>query len=148
MQLSFDFDAAPSAPLPSPSIAGTARRTSHGRGRHFSGLAAEEQVKAHYERRGAVCLGERVRTPGGELDLVFAEGTVLVFVEVKRRKVLDAWASPVSPAQWRRLEQAAIHYILERQTQTGIRSFCRFDVALAGPDGSIRIVENARSFDA
>lgn len=45
-----------------------------------------ESVAAHYlEQRGYQVLARNVRTRYGEIDLVAAQGAVLVFVEVKSR---------------------------------------------------------------
>lgn len=74
-------------------------------------------------------------------------GDVLVFVEVKKRSQRHLHDSPISRKQWDRLEKAALHYMVSVQGETGIHPVCRFDVALMAPDGSVDIVENARSFD-
>jgi putative endonuclease len=128
---------------PSRSLAHRRRR---GRTNWQSGAAAEELAARHYEARGATVLERRLRTPEGELDLVIEHQGILVFVEVKRRAaaLLD---SPVTERQWRRLANAALHYMIRAQKETGVQPVCRFDVALAGPDGRLRIIENARSFD-
>ena len=109
-------------------------------------MAAEETAARLYEARGATVLARRLRTAEGELDLVVRQGDVLVFVEVKRRagRLVD---SPVSRRQWQRLENAALRYMMDVQNETGVQPYCRFDVALAGPDGRLRIIENARSFE-
>jgi len=123
------------------------QRHRRGRRNHFSGIAAEETVARRYAWRGDEILGHRVRTPEGELDLVVKSGDVLVFVEVKKRSQRHLYDSPISRKQWDRLEKAALHYMVSVQGETGIHPVCRFDVALVAPDGSVDIVENARSFD-
>ena len=100
-----------------------------------------------YLRKGAKVLGQRVRTPEGELDLIVESGDVLVFIEVKKRRYSQSCDSPISRKQWSRLEKAALHYMMDIQNATGVQPSCRFDVALMGPDGSVEIIENARSFD-
>lgn len=122
------------------------RRRLRGRGNWHSGAAAEEAVARHYTDRGGTVLERRLRTPEGEIDLIVRQGDVLVFVEVKRRAARLA-ESPVSGRQWQRLANAALHYMVGVQNETGVQPACRFDVALAGPDGRLRIIENARSFD-
>ena len=97
--------------------------------------------------RGADVLGQRVRTPEGELDLIVRCGETLVFVEVKKRSRYNLNDSPISRKQWDRLENAALHYMISVQDETGVQPVCRFDVALMAPDGSVDIIENARSFD-
>ena len=122
-------------------------RSWRGRRNHLSGIAAEESVARYYHRRGAELLGQRIRTPEGELDLVMRTGDILVFVEVKKRSRKHLHDSPISRKQWHRLEMAALHYMMKVQDETGVQPVCRFDVALVGPDGGIDVIENARSFE-
>ncbi|MEM7211060.1 MAG: YraN family protein [Pseudomonadota bacterium] len=130
-----------------PQSAGAQTRYRRGRRNHFSGIAAEEAVARLYLARGANVIGQRVRTPEGELDLVVLIGETLVFVEVKKRSRHHLHDSPISRKQWDRLENAALHYMVSVQDETGVHPVCRFDVALVAPDGSVDIIENARSFD-
>lgn len=122
-------------------------RKARGRANLLAGAAAEEVVARHYEAAGGQVLARRWRGPEGEIDLVVMLGGILVFVEVKRRRRPDLPDSPVTPAQWRRLEATAERYMMAHANQTGAMSGCRFDLALAGPDGGVRIIENARTFE-
>lgn len=131
-------------PVASPAVPFSARAR-RGRLNAQSGAAAEDAVARHYAAGGATLLHHRLRTPEGELDLVVEQGGLTVFVEVKRRRA--GAESPVSDRQWRRLENAARHYMMCSQNETGVQPACRFDVALVGPDGRLRIIENARGFD-
>lgn len=123
------------------------RRYHRGRQNHFCGASTEDQVARMYQQKGATIRERRCRTPEGEIDLVTRIGDVLVFVEVKKRKNGAIPDASVSSRQWQRLENAALHYMMEYQKETGVQPFCRFDVALAGRDGAVQIIENARSFD-
>ena len=100
-----------------------------------------------YETRGDRIAARRHRTPEGEIDLIVRSGEHLVFVEVKRRKRLHAFDSPVSEQQWRRLACAALHYVVETSDVTRTQPSMRFDVALVGADAQVSIIENARTFD-
>ena len=130
-----------------PSAGGSAKYH-RGRQNHFCGASAEDQVARLYRRQGATIRDRRCRTPEGEIDIVTQIGDILVFVEVKKRKNAAVSGASVSARQWQRLENAALHYMMQFQKETGVQPFCRFDVALAGRDGAIEIIENARSFDA
>lgn len=123
------------------------KRAWRGRNNYLSGISAEQTVAQGYVRKGAKILGQRVRTPEGELDLIVEFRDVLVFIEVKKRRYSQSCDSPISRKQWSRLEKAALHYMMDIQDVTGVQPSCRFDVALMGPDGSVEIIENARSFD-
>lgn len=116
-----------------------------GRTNWQSGAAAEDWVARHYRALGAAVRHRRLRTPSGELDLVVEQDGLTIFVEVKRCSA--SAEAPVTERQWRRLENAALHYMVLLQNETGVQPVCRFDVALAGSDGQIRIIENARGFD-
>jgi putative endonuclease len=136
------FGAGSAAPVPRPE----SRARRRGRANWRSGAAAEDAVARHYESLGAAVRQRRLRTPEGELDLVLEHDGQIVFVEVKRART--GADDPVGQRQWRRLENAALHYIVCIQNQTGVAPVCRFDVAIAAPDGRLRIIENARSFEA
>lgn len=100
-----------------------------------------------YQRRGAEILDRRHRNEAGEIDLILREGEILVFVEVKRRKNRAELAESITDRQWRRLGLAATQYMMTRSDKTGAVRGCRFDAVLIGADGSLEIIENARSFD-
>ncbi|HUS54094.1 MAG TPA: YraN family protein [Thermohalobaculum sp.] len=61
-------------------------RQRRGRSAYLSGLSAEDQAARAYLKRGAELLARRHRNAGGEIDLIFLEDGILVFVEVKQRK--------------------------------------------------------------
>jgi putative endonuclease len=137
------IDKSRAAPLPA--LPASGRRRHGGQTNWQSGAAAEDAVARQYTAMGATVRHRRLRTPEGELDLVVEQDGQTVFVEVKRSR--GGAESPVTNHQWRRLENAALHYIMRVQNETGVQPVCRFDVALAGPDGQLRIIRNARGFD-
>lgn len=122
-------------------------RARRGRRAHASGLAAEEAAARRYEELGGEILARRARTPHGEIDLIVGFPGLIVFVEVKSRKNQSIAAESVSEIQWRRLEAAALHYMMGLEQKPGTEPDFRFDAALAASDGSLEIIENARSFD-
>lgn len=105
-----------------------------------NGVAAEDAVARHYRNAGGRIEARRWRSREGEIDLVVRTAEGLVFVEVKCGRHA---AEAISERQWRRLEAAALRYTVE--TETG-DACLRFDAAIVGPDGAVRIVENARGF--
>ena len=54
-----------------------------------AGRRAEIAAWLYYSIKGYYCLGRRVRTPFGEIDLVMKRGRRLAFVEVKFRTKRD-----------------------------------------------------------
>ncbi len=57
--------------------------------------------------KGYRVLGQRLRTPFGEVDLAAWKNGVLVIVEVKARKTYDAGAYAVHPQSQQRIGRAA-----------------------------------------
>ncbi|MEO0389107.1 MAG: YraN family protein [Pseudomonadota bacterium] len=117
-----------------------------GRGAELYGHAAEDAAQLFYERRGGRVVARRARTAAGEIDLVVAEGAVLVFVEVKARRTRAAAAAALSPRQIARIGQAAEIWMDAAGTPAG--TDLRFDVVLSDRDGGIEVLENALDFSA
>lgn len=122
-------------------------RRRRGRLAHRAGIAAEEAVARHYEGQGWTIAERRWRAGGpaaaggGEIDLIARRAGEIAFVEVKSGRAAATGRDAITPAQWARLEAAAIRYTLT--TQTGDATL-RFDAAFVGADGAIAVVENAR----
>lgn len=73
----------------------------------------EDLAARFLHRRGWEIYARNVRTPAGEIDIVARDGDTWVFVEVKTRRS-TAWGWPeeaVTPGKWRRLYQAALHWL-------------------------------------
>lgn len=114
-----------------------------GRTGYFNGLAAEDIAARLYLVEGYRLLERRWKCAEGEVDLILGRAGAIVFVEVKARRVRDAAATAITPAQWRRLGEAASRYLAERAPDAA----CRFDVVLIDRAGRPERIENARSFD-
>lgn len=150
-QLAFDFTA-PSPTVPSiaarpitshPHEAGRRARVHRGKVGHLAGLSAEMRISQDYERRGYPLLRSRWRGQGGEIDLIFADGDGLVFVEVKKSRTFDRALERLSRRQILRLFSAAEEFA--GTCPLGSLTDMRFDVALMDDRGMVRIMENALS---
>ncbi len=81
--------------------------------------------------KGYRILRHRYKTHHGEIDLIVKRGSLVVFVEVKGRKLDESFDYAVAPQTRRRIERAAEAFI-----QENIRfSTCelRFDVMFVKP---------------
>ncbi len=108
------------------------------------GREGEEAAARFLESRGLTVLERNVRAGGGEIDLVAAEGSTLVFIEVKWRKdaARGTPAEAVTPAKRRRLLSAARSFLAENPADW--RRDVRFDVvAIEGAAGTIDWIRGA-----
>lgn len=115
-------------------------RREKGQRNHLAGLAAEEVVLRHYTERGAALLAQRWRSPAGEIDLIFRQGAVVLFVEVKAGPDALAAAGHLSPAQLQRLQAAAALYL--DALPDGARAEARLDLALVTGPGAVEVIAN------
>ncbi|SPF77618.1 YraN family protein [Pseudoprimorskyibacter insulae] len=115
-------------------------KQSRGRTAYHSGLAAEDTVSRMYDRRGLVETRRRWRGKGGEIDLIFADGDTVVFVEVKKSRTHDRAAQMLSMRQQQRLCRAAEEYLGTQPR--GSLTDARFDVALVDGYGNVEVIEN------
>ena len=106
-----------------------------------AGRAAEALAEAALVADGWAVLGRRVRTPGGELDLVVECEGLLAFVEVKARPSLRDAALALQPRQRARLVMAAECWLAENPGHGA--AGMRFDVLLVAADGSVRRIKDA-----
>lgn len=124
--------------------AGTATtRTKRDRGlvAYLAGSAAEEQVMLEYLSRGAVCLEQRWRGASGEIDLIFRENGVVVFVEVKTSATHDRAVASLRRTQMSRIYNAGSEYLAH--VPEGQLAEVRFDLATVDGTGDIAVMENA-----
>ncbi len=93
-----------------------------------SGGALAETLAADYlQRRGLRLLARNYRCRLGEIDLILADGAVLVFAEVRLRRNVDfgGAAASITAAKRQRIVRAARHYLSGKPEPP-----CRFDVVL------------------
>lgn len=91
---------------PEPTRQRLARQT-RGAQAYQDGLSAEEAVCSACIKEGWSILLKRARTRRGEIDIVMRKGSLLCFVEVKKRKTLRGAAECLTIAQQSRLYRAA-----------------------------------------
>ena len=111
---------------------------------YYNGLAAEDVAARWYTERGAECVAKRWRAQTGEVDLIVRQAGVLVFVEVKARKTIDAAAYSISPRQWARITATAEMFLAENNLS--LDTDLRFDAALLDRHGKIEVIENAAPY--
>jgi putative endonuclease len=113
---------------------------SHRREAETRGRQAEDSVAGIWRSRGYDVLAQRLRTKAGEIDLVVANSSTLVFVEVKARQSFTEAAYALQPRQQSRLLEAASLILAERVEWN--RPATRFDVALVC-NGAVRHIRDA-----
>ena len=109
-------------------------------------MAAEAAVAAALVRDGWTVLGQRLRTPAGEIDLVAERDGLLAFIEVKRRARLAEAAFALGPRQRARLIAAA-EIVLAQNPGWGATGV-RFDVVLVDAQGTVRRIADAFRVEA
>lgn len=107
---------------------------------HVQGLCAENAVRDHYESRGAKLLENRWRGKAGEVDLIFAQGGVIVFVEVKSSKTHARAAESLSARQIARVCLSAQDYV--GHLPAGQLTPIRIDLATVDATGQVERLEN------
>lgn len=110
--------------------------------RQAFGRRGEREAARFLRSRGHRIIARNHRCPAGELDLVSVDNGCTVFVEVKSRTSdgKQDLVEAVRPAQWRSIERAARHFLL----QTG-RSMdnVRFDlVTILWPKQGAPVIEH------
>ncbi len=103
------------------------------------GLWAELYATLYFFLKGYRILAWRYKTPVGEIDLIVARKSWIVFVEVKQRRSIEEAVFAVTPLMRRRIEAAAGHFLARQRKEM---SSLRFDVvAVSGL--CIRHLDNA-----
>ena len=134
-------------PLPLPaddrgaSVGPAKTRQMRGQTSYLAGLAAEDAVERHYTARGLSLLARRWRGARAEIDLIFAEGAAIVFVEVKKSRCFESALLSLGQQQRRRIMLAATEFL--GRTVSGQLTDMRFDLAMVNDIGALEILENA-----
>ena len=111
---------------------------------HLFGKKNEKLAISFLKRRGYRIIKRNFRTPMGEVDIIAADGDIIVFVEVKARRSRQ-YGHPkfaVTPAKQRHLSIAALAYLKETRN-TGARA--RFDVVTVRYAGDMPVVEHIQN---
>jgi putative endonuclease len=95
------------------------------------GLSAESRAAAWLIAHGYRILARRWKSPCGEIDIIAARRTTLIFVEVKARATLDDAAEAVTERQKQRIAAAAEIWLADNP-MPAIRDM-RFDAILVAP---------------
>ncbi|GAN78106.1 YraN family protein [Acidisphaera rubrifaciens] len=119
----------------------TQARRARGAANHARGRRAEALARAALERDGWTVLGDRVRTPAGEIDLIAERDGMLGFIEVKARPTLAQAAASLTPRQQARLLDAA-EIVLGEHPDWGAAGV-RFDLLLVDRAGTVRRIADA-----
>ena len=92
-----------------------------------AGKLAEALVADYLQVRGLRLIERNYSCRLGEIDLILADGPVLVFVEVRLRRNPDfgGAAASITAAKRQRILRAARHYLSGKP-----EPLCRFDVVL------------------
>jgi len=117
---------------------------------HRIGRSGESEAVTALEGAGYRILARNYRNPFGEVDIIAAEGDVLVFVEVKTRSSLR-YGLPrdaITAAKHRKLARTASHYLM---ANTAADCAYRVDVVevavLRGQVAGVRLIRGAFSLE-
>lgn len=103
------------------------------------GDAGEGAVVGWYEQQGYAIVDRNWRVRAGELDVIAARGTTLVFCEVKTRRTtrFGSPAEAVTYAKQQRIRKLAIEWLRAHppQNKASRAHVLRFDVASVRPAG-------------
>jgi putative endonuclease len=96
--------------------------------RQKSGKAAEREARNFLENQGLKFLQSNFHCRFGEVDLIFKDKEILVFVEVRYRKRNDFGSSleTINRSKQQKIIKAAEYYLFKKQLTESVN--CRFDV--------------------
>lgn len=92
------------------------------------GFEAEKLAKNHLLAEGLEFIEANYHCRGGEIDLIFKDKNVLLFLEVKLRSNnrFGSAAEMVTLSKQKKIIKAAEHYLLKKHLSDNVQ--CRFDV--------------------
>jgi putative endonuclease len=108
---------------------------------YHKGLMAELKAFAYLRFKGWVILEKRFKTSVGEIDLIAKDGDVVVFIEVKLRKTMEAAAESIHARNQARVRRAAELYLQKYPEYTGCE--LRFDALVMAPGAWPEHIPNA-----
>lgn len=116
--------------------------------RHIRGLMAEDEAKRLLEEAGCRILGQRIRTPAGEIDLLaFEAPDTCIIAEVKTRKTTDEGLFALSLHQRGRLLRAGEWLLANTHKFAGLADIqmlnIRFDYIVISRNASPLHLKNA-----
>lgn len=107
-----------------------------------------ERIAAHrLEAAGMAVVARNVRTAGGEIDIVAAEGNDVVFAEVRTRRAVPGLAAEsLGPAKLRRMWQCAMEYCEANAIDPARARIDAVSIDLAA-NGAVAGVEHLRGLE-
>jgi putative endonuclease len=144
------------APNARPSTCGPALERHSDQARRALGRLGEHLAADHLRRRGCIELARNARTRHGEIDLIVLDGRVLVFVEVKTRRIATHQREiredqhplrGLGGPQRRRIRSSAAAWLRERPRGHRPADTIRFDAigVVVDTGGARRSVEHVES---
>lgn len=110
---------------------------------YTQGIHAEARALSFLESKNFKCLGKRLRTPYGEIDLLMQDSECIVAVEVKYRKNLIEASYSIQAKQQMRIQNALQWWISCHEHFCNHPPMQRFDVVLVCPGKDIKYYANA-----
>ena len=95
------------------------------RSAHVQGVLGEVRAERFLCEKGYEILERNFKAPGAEIDLIAADGSVIVFIEVKMRTRGVSGREAVTPAKQKRICKGAMYYLMHNGL---MNRQARFDV--------------------
>ena len=112
------------------------------------GKAGEDLAERYLKRQGYAIVERNYRCPLGEIDLIALNKRVVVFVEVKTRRV-DTSGAPlesVNAVKQRRLKRTALHYLNKHRLHHRDVQFDVVGISLRSDPPAVQHVRHAFDF--